>query len=310
MSARGNAWRSYHSFLDERGQDRDEGAGRARIAHEPLEFRRRLDDRARCHAQAVDGFDRKRERCRQAVEIRDLGLVGERGKGDVDRVDVDRGRADRGGEHGIARSVERRRFANAALERPTGFRVAQQLDGLEREVINRHARGLEQDCERARRVDRDVPVRGRTRQRIDDEDRDPAHAVERCRPAQRVLGFQRFEDVEHTAQPEVVGDATVDEMDVGLCARRCRTRARRAAASCARSAAAAWPSRRGSRSTRAADTRTFRHSCSASPARARPGQPTKRPPPVRVRPPPGPSRAHRRMAAGTGRARLWRCPSP
>ena len=90
--------------------------------------------------------------------------------------------------------------------------------GLEREVINRHARGLEQDRERARRVDRDVPVRGRTRQRIDDEDRDPAHAVERCRPAQRVLGFQRFEDVEHTAQPEVVGDAAVDEMDVGsLC---------------------------------------------------------------------------------------------
>ena len=65
------------------------------------------------------------------------------------------------------------------------------------------------------RVLRLVPVGGRRRQRVDDENDDPARAVERRWHAGFVQRLEDFQRIEHGAHADVVRDAAVDEMQVG-----------------------------------------------------------------------------------------------
>ncbi len=60
-----------------------------------------------------------------------------------------------------------------------------------------------------------IPLGRGKRHRIDDEDDDPLHVVERRWHALVVQGFEDRKRVQHAAHAHVVGHPAVHEMDVG-----------------------------------------------------------------------------------------------
>ena len=81
-------------------------------------------------------------------------------------------------------------------------------------MVDRHTGRLDQEREVAGRVLGLVPVGLRRGARIDDEEDDPAHVIERRRLIQDAQGLEQIQHLERAAHAEVVGQAAVDEMDV------------------------------------------------------------------------------------------------
>ncbi|EXI89938.1 MAG: hypothetical protein AW12_01554 [Candidatus Accumulibacter sp. BA-94] len=171
--------------------------------------------RRRSTASSGSTNDGQHERSRLCVEIGQFLLVPQFGKGHVDGIDLGIRNAQRCGHQGILVGGHCRRLADQTQGIPARRHVSQQFDRFIGVAVDRYSGRLEQDAHGAGRAFGFVPVGGRRRQRVHDEDDDPADAIKRrwrSRLMQRLRDLERVEDRAHA---DVVRDTAVDEMQVG-----------------------------------------------------------------------------------------------